>query len=41
MIIVAMVKIDASGFVKPSEYFKPIAQATSKSPAIKSTNQLI
>jgi len=41
IIIVAMVNIEANGFENPSEYFNPIAQAISKSPAIKSINQLI
>ena len=41
MIIVAIVKTDAIGFVNPSEYFNPIAQAISNNPAIKSIIQLI
>ena len=41
MIMVTIVKTEANGFVNPSEYFNPIAQAISKSPAIKSINQFI
>ena len=32
--IVTMVNTDATGFVKPSEYFKPMAQQHSNRPAI-------
>jgi len=41
MIMVTIVKTEATGFENPSEYFNPIAQATSKSPAMKSTIQFI
>ena len=41
MIMVTIVKTDAIGFENPSEYFNPIAQAISKSPAISNSIQFI
>jgi hypothetical protein len=39
--MLAIVKTLGHSFVNPSEYFNPIAQATSKSPAIKRIIQAI